>query len=94
MAIDFLLDDGNDLQFSAGDISLGESDLQEVGLIIQSHQGEWKNDPIAGLGLTRFIKSAENRLAIDRLLKIQLMRDDKNYNDIKKRIEFKFQTNA
>lgn len=93
MAIDFLLDDDNDIQFDAnGELVIGESELQDVALIIQTNPGEWKEDPIMGLGLPRFVKSKENQQLIERELKIQLTRDNKDYNRVKNKIELKLNT--
>ena len=39
---DILLDENNDIKLSNGDFNTGESEMQEVALILQSVQGEWK----------------------------------------------------
>ena len=42
MSKDILLDDNNDLKILNGDFDFGDSEMQEVGQILQSTQGEWK----------------------------------------------------
>ena len=48
MSKDILLDDNNDLKILNGDFDFGDSEMQEVGLILQSTQGEWKMTPTLG----------------------------------------------
>lgn len=91
--IDFLLDDDNDIQFDAnGELVIGESELQDVALIIQTNPGEWKEDPIIGMGMAKYIKSKEDRAIIERELKKQLARDGKDYERIKNKLKIDFKT--
>lgn len=43
---DILINDENDINIINGDFDFGESEMQEVGLILQSTQGEWKANPL------------------------------------------------
>ena len=45
---DILLDENNDIKLSNGDFDTGESEMQEVALILQSVQGEWNETPVLG----------------------------------------------
>ena len=81
---DILVDEHNDLEIIAGDFSIGESTSQEVGFILQSQQGNWKSDPLVGANMVELIKGKHNRTAIEKRIKIQLERDDKDYDAIKK----------
>ena len=80
---DILVSENNDLELIAGDFSIGESLLQEVGLILQSQQGNWKSDPLVGANMVEFIKGKHNRMAVERI-KIQLERDGKDYDAVKR----------
>ena len=50
---DILLDENNDIKLSNGDFNTRESEMQEVALILQSVQGEWKETPVLGPNLYR-----------------------------------------
>lgn len=89
MAKDILLDSTNDLLFKDGDLVIGESEMQEVGLILQSNQGDWKDSPIVGSNLTREVRGTENKLKRERNLKIQMKLDGKDYDKIKQKIKLK-----
>lgn len=81
---DILVSENNDLELIAGDFSMGESLLQEVGLILQSQQGNWKSDPLVGANMVELIKGKHNRTAVEKRIKIQLERDGKDYDTIRK----------
>lgn len=82
--MDILITENNDLEIIAGNFSIGDSLLQEVGFILQSQQGNWKSDPLVGANMVELIKGKHNRTAIEKRIKIQLERDNKDYDTIKK----------
>ena len=82
--MDILVTENNDLEIIAGDFTLGDSLLQEVGFILQSQQGNWKSDPLVGANMVVLIKGKQNRTAVEKRIKIQLERDGKDYDAIKK----------
>lgn len=84
---DFLLDDNNDLKIINGDFDIGESEMQEVGLILQSTQGEWKEFPLLGPNLFRFIKAKTNKAEIEREVSLHLGMDNKDFKTLKTKIE-------
>ncbi|RMF45488.1 MAG: hypothetical protein D6751_07320 [Deltaproteobacteria bacterium] len=51
---DFLLD-GGDLQIANGDFVIGQSDLQNVELVVRLSPGNLKHEPLAGFGEERLI---------------------------------------
>ena len=81
---DILVGENNDLELIAGDFSMGESLLQEAGLILQSQQGNWKSDPLVGANMVELIKGKHNRTAVEKRIKIQLERDGKDYDAVKR----------
>ena len=89
---DILLDENNDLAFVNGDFSIGESEMQEVALILQYQQGSLKSDPLVGANMTELIKGKYDRTAVEKRVKIQLERDGKNYDEIKKRLHLNGQS--
>lgn len=81
---DLLLDQNDDLDFTGGDFNLGESTLQDVGIILRLNQGDLKTDPVMGPNLIRFIKRPVSQEKVDALVKLNLARDGKDYKEIKK----------
>lgn len=88
MAKDIILDENNDIQILNGDFQIGESELQEVEIILKLRQGELKNDPILGANIQHFMKGKYDRVAIEKRVKINLERDGKNYDQIKNKLKF------
>jgi len=52
---DILLDDNFDLQTKGGDFVLGDASLQNQQLILLSHKGEWKQNPLVGVGISNYL---------------------------------------
>lgn len=86
---DILLDENNDIKLSNGDFDTGESEMQEVALILQSVQGEWKEPPVLGPNLYRYIKTKTDKIAIERQIRIHLSLDNKDYERLKTQMETK-----
>lgn len=79
---DILLDNQNDLKLSNGDFDIGESEMQEVSLILQSVQGEWKENPVLGPNLYQYIKDKTDKISIERQMRIHLALDNKDYDEL------------
>lgn len=79
---DILLDADNDLQIVSGDLVVGESDLQHVGLILQIAPGSWKQFPLTGVGEPQFI-NAPLDAALRRKIQIQLEADGYRMQTVK-----------
>ena len=77
----------NDIKIVTGDFDIGDSEMQEVALILQSTQGEWKANPILGPNLFRFIKAKTNKAEIEREVSIHLAIDNKDFKTLKTKIE-------
>ena len=78
-ATDLLLTADYDLAFTeAGDLAAGESDAQHLSLLLLTGQGEWRADPLVGVGLRQYqsgpLGPAETA-ALQREVNIQLTRD-------------------
>ncbi len=73
---DLLLDENGDIQFDEnGDITLGESEQQDVELILATRPGDWKEHPSTGVNIGQFIKSREAHASIAREVNLQLKED-------------------
>lgn len=86
MAKDILLTVDNDLKIAAGDFVLDESELQEVGIILQMSQAELKSDPFIGANLTTMVRDVTNKEKIKRHIQTQLELDEKDYDAIKEHL--------
>lgn len=84
---DILLNDENNIKILNGDFDIGESEMQEVGLILQSVQGEWKANPILGPNLYRFINGKVTKTEIESVIAIHLAIDNKDHKGLKTKIE-------
>lgn len=73
---DIALDENNDLIIRNGDLVVADSLDQEVGLILQSNQGQWRQHPLLGPSLTSLIKSNDIS-KLKRRIKIHLGHDNK-----------------
>jgi hypothetical protein len=89
MANDWLTDNEGNYLIKDGDFMIGPSEQQEVAEILESHPGEFKEDPIIGCELTRMIKSKYDPARMRAVIKKQLARDGKDYEDYKEYINLK-----
>ncbi len=64
----------SDLQLINGDFFVGESQNQSVELLLQSMQGEWKEHPEAGCGLSKAQNGVIDRF-FTRNIRVQLEAD-------------------
>lgn len=86
MIIDYLHTDEDDLLIRNGDFAVGESEMQEVGIILRLNPGELKSDPVLGPALLRFIRGRDDE-RIRQLARLHLERDGKNYEQLKEQIK-------
>lgn len=84
---DILLDNENNIKILNGDFDVGESEMQEVALILQSTQGDWKMNPILGPNLYRFINGRVTKTEIESEVAIHLAIDNKDFKRLKTKIE-------
>ena len=58
-----------------GSMEIGITDEQNAQVIILAEQGEFKEHPLLGVGLTKFLKSVGREREIVRAIRIQLALD-------------------
>ncbi|MEO2080602.1 MAG: hypothetical protein ABGW88_13660 [Leeuwenhoekiella sp.] len=73
--MDFLLDSDNDLLIQSGDMVLGDSQAQEIEMLLVSYKGQWKESPLTGAAIHEMIKSRSTSPAIKREINVQLAND-------------------
>jgi hypothetical protein len=87
MASDILLDENGDLAIASGDFVIGESLDQEVAVILQMNKGDLKEFPILGPNLIQLVNSNTSAIELKQLIKTELKRDGKSYQELKERIQ-------
>ena len=88
MALDYIHTEEDDLMIRNGDFAVGESTLQEVGIILRMNPGELKSDPVLGPALVRYIKGRDDD-KIRQMARLHIERDGKNYEELKQQIKFR-----
>lgn len=79
---DIRLDGACDLLIEDGDLVIGDSNEQDVLVILQLNQGELKSDPLLGPNLTQQIRANRSRAQIQKRVRMHLERDNKDINDL------------
>jgi hypothetical protein len=73
---DILLNDDYSLKCVNGDFATGDSDAQNVDLLLTSTKGSFKESPAVGVGLINFLKKNVSSLReIRREIMVQLQND-------------------
>ena len=81
------MDDDNDLKIVGKRMLIGESTMQEVGVILQMNQGELKTVPMLGPNLVQLKKTNASRFDIEQRMRINLAMDRKDYQEIKEQVK-------
>ena len=89
MANDILLDENGDLVIANGDFVVGDSIDQEVATLLQLNKGELKEFPILGPDLIKLINSNTSEVELRQIIKTELKRDGKSYQELKERIQLR-----
>lgn len=76
----------NDVGLITSGLMIGDNTNQCAALALSMSQGELKEDPLLGAGLTRFIRGKYNQSQIEQRIRQHLTRAGINYQAYKKRI--------
>jgi hypothetical protein len=79
---DIALDETFDLIVENGDFKVSESDMQHIELICITDLGHWKEFPLLGVGIEKYIASSGQSEALKRAINIQLASDGYKVNQI------------
>lgn len=84
-AEDIRLNEDGDLIIDpiTGDFQISPSDVRHVEDILQSYKGDWKEFPLVGVGVKRFISSPGKLQRLSRIIKTQLKADGIRVDKIK-----------
>lgn len=76
---DIALDADGDLRIVNGDFVLEESDQMHIEHIVESDKGNWRETPLQGVGIVRFLNSdhtIKNKGQLVRKIRLQLAYDN------------------
>jgi hypothetical protein len=79
---DIILDENLDLVIENGDFKISNSDMQHIELICITDVGHWKQSPLLGVGIQKYIASSGQQDALKRAINIQLASDGYKVNQI------------
>lgn len=73
--MDYLLDTNGKMLIKNGDFVIGNSDQQEIELLLLSSPGDWKENPAVGINMPQLVKSRSTETAIKKVIHEQLEAD-------------------
>lgn len=79
---DITLDDNFDLLIENGYFKILDSDMQHIQLICITDLGHWKQFPLLGVGIEKYIASSGQTDSLKRAINIQLSSDGYKVNQI------------
>lgn len=80
---DIILDDNNELLIRNGDLVIDDASKQHIALLLLCNQGDFKQYPLTGIGIMRYLNSPMNatlKAKLYREIKIQL--EDNGLSDM------------
>lgn len=78
-----LVDDKGEIIIRHGTLAIGETITQEVALLLLTNKGEIRHDVLCGCDLRRYMNARIKRSELERIVRLQVERDGKNWADIK-----------
>lgn len=82
-----LLGNDGELLISNKSMVVGDSEMQEVAIILRMNQGEHKFEPLLGPNLINLTKTKAKAFEIEDRVKLHLALDGKDYRAIKDKIQ-------
>lgn len=82
-----LIDENNEPIIVEGSMVIGDTEMQEVALILGLNQGEHKFNPVLGPNLIQLSKTNQSKFDIEQRVRVHLAMDGKDYNAIKNKIQ-------
>ena len=73
--MDYLLDNEGKMLLKNGDFVIGDSDGQEINLLLVSSPGDWKENPAVGCNIQTLLKSRSTETRIKKIINEQLTND-------------------
>lgn len=80
---DIILDDNNEIKMLNGDLVIDDATQQNIAIILLSNQGDFKQHPLTGIGIMRYLNSPINATLKAKLYReIKLQFEDNGLTDM------------
>lgn len=79
---DIITDSDGDLTILNGDLFINDSDSQHVDFIVTADKGQFRQFPLVGVGLRRFINGPFNQQEIRQAIRLNLESDGYNVRKV------------
>jgi hypothetical protein len=80
MAKDILINEGGAPQIAFGDLKVGASDQQHAFLLLATEKGEWRHQPLLGVGISEFINDENPDVLLTQAIRVQCEADGASVN--------------
>lgn len=84
-----MTDESNDLAIENGSFKLGSSENQDADRIIQAHPGEFKQSPLVGVGISRYLNASARPVDVEKEVKKGLELDGLIIDELRISDDFK-----
>ena len=78
MVSDVLINAEGEVQVTNGDFDIGQSDQQHAFLLLATEKGEWRHQPLLGVGLSKYINDESPDVLMKQEIRVQLEADGAN----------------
>lgn len=66
---------------------IGDTNDQDAVMVLKLHQGDLKEDPLLGVGLTKYMRGKLDRSQISSRIRVHFTRAGLDYDDYKERLK-------
>lgn len=71
---------------------LDDTLIQDSAIVLEMNQGEWKEDPVLGPNLLRYLRSHADRPRIQKQMQVHLSRAGIDYNQVMEQLKLNLKT--
>lgn len=71
---------------------LDDTLIQDSAIVLEMNQGEWKEDPVLGPNLLRYLRSHADRPRIQKQMQVHLSRAGIDYNQVTEQLKLNLKT--
>lgn len=71
---------------------LDDTLIQDSAIVLEMYQGEWKEDPVLGPNLLRYLRSHADRPRIQKQMQVHLSRAGIDYNQVTEQLKLNLKT--
>jgi len=82
MASDILINQDGTAQIEGGDFAVGLSDMQHASLLINSEKGEFRHQPLLGVGVANYINDERPATLLRQAIRTNLEADSATVGEL------------